>query len=94
VGEGEVTWSLKKQHIIALSSTEAEYTAQTHPEKEAAWSLTFIGEFREDFGSLPNQGVMTLAKENKFHARTKYIDIRYHFIQKAVEAKLKMQRSC
>jgi hypothetical protein len=32
-----------------------------------------------------NQGAIVLAKDNKFHARTKHIDICYHFIRKAVE---------
>ena len=26
-----------------------------------------------------------LAKDNKFHARTKHIDLRYHFLREAVE---------
>jgi len=51
----------------------------------------FIGEFREGFSSVPipincdNQGAITLEKDNKFHAHTKHIDIRYHFIREAVE---------
>jgi len=91
MGQGAVTWSSKKQHIIALSSTEAEYIAQTHAAKEALWIRTFIGEFRDGFESLPipincdNQGAIALAKDNKFHARTKHIDLRYHFIREAVE---------
>ena len=31
-----------------------------------------------------NQGAIALSKDNKFHARTKHIDIRYHFIREAV----------
>jgi hypothetical protein len=32
-----------------------------------------------------------LAKDNKFHARTKHIDLRYHFVREAVEdGKIKM----
>jgi hypothetical protein len=37
MGQGAVTWSSKKQYIIALSSTEAEYIAQTHAAKEALY---------------------------------------------------------
>src|ERR1700728_995295 len=98
MGQGAVMWSSKKQHIIALSSTEAEYIVQMHAAKEALWIRTFIGEFRRGFSSDPipincdNQGAIALAKDNKFHARTKHIDIRYHFIREAVEnGKINMQ---
>jgi len=90
MGVGAVTWSSKKQYIIALSSTEAEYIAQTHAAKELLWLRTFIGEINEKFGNpitlnCDNQGAIALAKDNKFHARTKHIDIRYHFIRESVE---------
>ena len=85
-----MTWSSKKQHIIALSSTEAEYIAQTHAAKEGIWLQTFVTEI---LGSEPtvmkvncdNQGEIALVKDNKFHSRTKNIDLRYHFIREAVE---------
>ena len=32
-----------------------------------------------------NQGAIVLMKDNKFHARTKHIDLWYHFICKVVE---------
>ena len=32
-----------------------------------------------------NQSTIALAKDNKFHSRTKHINIHYHFIRKAVE---------
>ena len=31
---------------------------------------------------------IALSKDNKFDARTKHIDLRYHFIRKAVEGKI------
>jgi len=34
-----------------------------------------------------NQGAITLSKDNKFHARTKHINIQYHFICEAIEDK-------
>ena len=32
-----------------------------------------------------NQGAITLAKDNKFHSRTKHINLGYHFIREAVQ---------
>ena len=32
-----------------------------------------------------NQGAIALAKDNKFHSRTKHIDLQYHFIREAVD---------
>ena len=34
---------------------------------------------------LDNQSMIAIVQNNKFHARTKHIDIRYHFIREAVE---------
>ena len=90
-------WSLKKRGIITLSSTEAKYVAETHASKEAIWLKTFV---REIMGwpidaltiKADNQGVIALAKDNKFHARTKLIDLCYHLIHEAVEdGKIKME---
>ena len=89
-GVGAVSWSSKKQNIVALSSTEAEYVAQTHAAKEAIWLQSFISEIRGNKKDpltilCDNQGAIALAKDNKFHARTKHIDLRYHFVREAVE---------
>jgi hypothetical protein len=89
-GQGAVTWSLKKQQIIALSTVEAEYIAQAHATKEALWLRTFVSEIRDEptraiTTNSDNQGAIALSKDNKFHARTKHIDVRYHFIREAVE---------
>ena len=89
-GCGAISWSSKKQYIIALSSMEAEYIAQTHATKEALWLRSFVDEVRGTGGAAimincDNQGVIALAKDNKFHSQTKHIDLRYHFICEAVE---------
>ena len=34
---GAMSWSLKKQEIVSLSTTESEYVAATHATKEALW---------------------------------------------------------
>ena len=92
-----ISWSSKKQSIIALSSTKAEYVAKTNTAKEALWLQSFINEVtRIKYRSLTikcdNQGAMALAKDNKFHSRTKHIDLQFHFICEAVkDGKIELQ---
>ena len=91
VDGGAVSWSSKKQELVTLSTTEAEYVAQTHAAKEAVWLRRLLTEL---FG--PMEGLTTLFSDSKsaialaqdghYHARTKHIDIRYHFIRYIIEA--------
>jgi hypothetical protein len=76
---------------VALSSTESEYIAQLAA-KELMWLRAFIGELTTPFAEptvlhCDNQGAIALSKDNKFHTRTKHINIRYHYICEAVENK-------
>jgi hypothetical protein len=78
-GQGTIFWSLKKQVIVTLLSTEGEYVTKTHASKEGIWLKTFIKEVTgRDIGPFTilanNQGAITPAKDNKFHARMKNID--------------------
>ena len=87
---GAVSWSSKRQDTISLSTTEAEYIALTHAAKEAIWFKNLLSEL---FGSInhpitlhsDNRSAIALAKDDRFHARTKHIDIRYHFIRYVIE---------
>ena len=80
MGNVLISWSSKKQSIVALSSIKAEYISLTHAAKEALWLQTFMGEIHGTPHGLmkinsDNQGAIVLAKDNKFHARTKHIEI-------------------
>jgi hypothetical protein len=44
VDGGAVSWSSKKQELVTLSTTEAEYVAATHTAKEAIWIQRLVGE--------------------------------------------------
>ena len=87
---GAVSWSAKRQEIIALSTTEAEYVAITHAAKEAIWLRSLIlqlFELKLDPTTLfsDNQSAIELTKDHQYHARSKHIDIRFHFIRYIVE---------
>lgn len=85
-----ITWSSKRQATVALSSCEAEYIAETEAAKEAIWLRRLLQHFNY-LGPITvtikgdNRGALALAKNPEFHARTKHIDIRYHFVRQKVE---------
>ena len=87
---GAVLWSAKWQEIISLSTTESEYVAATHAAKEALWLHSLITQLFSvnlDPTTLfsDNQSVITLTQDHQYHARTKHIDIQFHFIHWIVE---------
>lgn len=86
INGGAVSWSAKRQELVTLSTTESEYVAATHAAKEALWLRSLISQVF-DISLVPtplhsdNQSAIALAKDHQYHARTKHIDIRYHFIR-------------
>jgi hypothetical protein len=86
---GAVSWQSRKQEIVTLSTAKAEYVATTHAAKEAIWLRRLIFELFPISPSLTtlhcnNQAVIKLAIEDNYHARTKHIDIRFHFIRQVI----------
>ena len=87
---GAISWSSKKQEIVSLSTTESEYVAATHGMKEALWLRNLLAEVFEPLTDATtlfsdNQSAIALTRDHQFHARTKHIDVRYHFIRWVVE---------
>ena len=87
---GAISWASKKQELVTLSTTEAEYVAATHAAKEGVWLCRLVGEvFHPLLHPTPlyldNQSAIALTKDGSFHAHTKHIDIRYHLIHFAVD---------
>ena len=80
------SWSSKKQSIVTLSSTEAEYIAAACATQEATWIQTFLSEIGHPLGKpiplyVDNQSAIKLIQNPVAHDRMKHIDIKYHFIR-------------
>ncbi|GJR60183.1 retrotransposon protein, putative, ty1-copia subclass [Tanacetum coccineum] len=75
----------------ALSTIKAEYTALTEAVKEAIWLRGLLEESGVELNTVAlncdNQGAIHLSWNHVFHERTKHINVRYHFIREALEAK-------
>jgi len=84
-----ISWASRKQKTTALSSTEAEYMALCEAAKEAHYLRRFLGEIGIDEKPkiqimCDNNGARKLAENPVFHARTKHIDVRHHFVREAL----------
>ena len=83
--------------MVALSTTKAEYIAATHAYKEAIWLKRLCSdiEFKQDVVTIysDSQIAISLVKNPTFHARTKHIDVQYHFVRDMVEdGKVKLEK--
>ena len=89
---GAISWQSKKQKTVALSTVEAEYMATTQATKEAIWWRSFLRGVGHDMSATTvihsdSQGSIALAHNPEHHARTKHIDIQYHFIRQHIADK-------
>jgi hypothetical protein len=86
---GAVSWSSRKQELVTLSTAESEYVAATHAAKELIWLCRLKGDLSAPATEsttlfCDNQAAVRLTEADNYHARTKHIDIRYHFIRDVV----------
>ncbi|SGZ29881.1 BQ5605_C053g12604 [Microbotryum silenes-dioicae] len=84
-----VSWSSRLQSRVADSTCDAEYLGLSHAGKEAIFLRQLFGELGLS-SSEPvliygdNQGANALTKNPVFHARTRHIRLREHFVRDMV----------
>jgi len=85
VAECVISSKTELQDTIALSTTEAEYMVVVVASKEALWLRGLVETFSIIHDSIQvycdNQSAIHLAKDHKYHKRTKHIDVRFHKIR-------------
>ena len=85
-----LSWGVKKQATVALSSSEAEYQGMAAAIQEAL----YLKQLLEDFGiqkkstiaiGEDNQSCIRLCQNPVMHKRNKHIEPKFHFIQDKTE---------
>jgi hypothetical protein len=89
LGSNLVSWSTRKQSTVSCSSTEVKYKALTNATAEIMWVQSLLDELRirhPPAASLwcDNLGATYLSANSVFHARTKHIEVDYHFFREHV----------
>ncbi|PHT51530.1 hypothetical protein CQW23_05992 [Capsicum baccatum] len=93
LGNSPLSWKLKKQETISLSSAEAEYRAL----RKVAGALVWLSGLLEEL-TVPiptpiivfcdSQSALHIARNPVFHERTKHIEVDCHFVRNLLQADL------
>ncbi|GJS33973.1 putative RNA-directed DNA polymerase [Tanacetum coccineum] len=97
LGSNLISWTARKQRTVSRSSTEAEYKALADTVAELTWLQALLNELGIRSSSTPilwcdNLGATYLSANPIFHARTKHVEIDYHFVrEKVAQGDLRVQ---
>ena len=91
LNDSAILWRSKKQSCIALSTMEAEYVACSLVTQDVVWLKKFLYHLKIiKSASNPvtiycdNTTAIVVAKDPKYHGKTKHIKMRYHYIREAI----------
>ena len=95
-----VSWLSRKQRIVALSTAEAEYVALSSATQEIVSLRKLLSDLNcSELKSATvlmedNQSAIAIAHNPVSHARTKHIDIRYHYVREAIQDNVVALKYC
>ncbi|GAU12447.1 hypothetical protein TSUD_229810 [Trifolium subterraneum] len=86
IGTKVVSWSSKKQPIVTLSTTEAEFIAAANSACQGIWLSRILSQIDEKLKECitiycDNSSSIKLSKNPVMHGRSKHIDVRFHFLR-------------
>ncbi|XP_058080103.1 secreted RxLR effector protein 161-like [Magnolia sinica] len=89
LGSGAISWCSKRKPTVSLSTTEAEYRAMAMTAQESTWLMQLMRDLHQpdDYPMIlhcDNQSTICLAENPVFHARTKHVEVYYHFVRENV----------
>lgn len=92
LGRRLVAWRSKKQSCISQSTAEAEYIAAYMNCTQEIWMKHILEGFKLKISELvrifyDNTSAINISNNLMLHARTKHIELKYHFLREKVQSK-------
>ncbi|CAN6708851.1 unnamed protein product [Malus baccata var. baccata] len=88
LGSNLISWSSKKQKTVSRSSAEAEYWQLAYTAAELSWLRSLFKDLHLYLDSpqiwCDNISSIALASNPVFHARTKHLEVDYHYVREQV----------
>lgn len=89
LSDAAVAWSSRKQPIVTLSTTEAEFVAAAATACQLVWMKRILARIGYEGSSSPvifcdNSSTIKLSKNPVMHGKSKHIDVRFHFLRNLV----------
>ena len=86
LSSGAVSWSLKKQPVVTLSTTEAEFITAASCACQAVWLRKMLEKLDHASAGTTiiycnNSYTIKLSKNPVIHGRSKHIDVCFHFLR-------------
>lgn len=93
LGTNLISWQANKQAIVSRSSTESEYRSLAHTAAELSWICHLFKDLSLPLPTTPSLfydiiSSIAIAQNPVLHARTKYIEVDFHFIRDLVTKRL------
>ncbi|XP_055623253.1 uncharacterized protein LOC129766690 [Toxorhynchites rutilus septentrionalis] len=85
---GAISWNVKRQSCVALSSCEAEFIALSRTTQEAFWWQQLLRQIDGEQTIAifcDNQSAICMTRNDGCNPRTKHVSIRYQFVKDVVE---------
>ncbi|XP_075162979.1 uncharacterized protein LOC142235602 [Haematobia irritans] len=91
LGGATISYSSRKQKIVTLSSTEAEFVSLADAAQELIWLRMLFQDIKIDVKDISikedNQCCLKLLDAEKINPRTKHIDVKYYFVRELKQTK-------
>lgn len=99
MGSGSISWALKKQPVVALSTTEAEYIAAAFCACQCVWIRRILEKIGAEEKSATvihcdNNSTIQLSKHPVLHGKSKHIEVRFHYLRELVSGEIVKLEYC